>query len=82
VEEDNWIEHNLMAFVHVIGSPSSGPLQEGTTSVEVAVRGHMLLLMGLPSQPAGPAAAGTAALAPWPCRHAAQLHIPLLPACK
>ncbi len=35
VEEDCWIEHNLMAYVHVIGSPASGALQEGTTAYEV-----------------------------------------------
>lgn len=35
VEEHNWIEKNLAAFVHVVGCPAGGPGQEGQTFVEV-----------------------------------------------
>ncbi|KAG1679774.1 hypothetical protein FOA52_012685 [Chlamydomonas sp. UWO 241] len=34
VEEHNRFEHNLAAFVHVIGSPAGGPSQDGTTHVQ------------------------------------------------
>ncbi|KAG1681196.1 hypothetical protein FOA52_015639 [Chlamydomonas sp. UWO 241] len=34
VEEHNRFEHNLAAFVHVIGSPAGGPSQDGTTHAQ------------------------------------------------
>ncbi|KAG1656076.1 hypothetical protein FOA52_005738 [Chlamydomonas sp. UWO 241] len=34
VEEYNRFEHNLAAFVHVIGNPAGGPSQSGTTHVQ------------------------------------------------
>jgi hypothetical protein len=37
VEEDNWLEHNLAAFVHVIGTPSSGILQAGSLHIQARV---------------------------------------------
>lgn len=35
VEEHNWFESNLAAYVHVIGAPASGALQEGSMSYQV-----------------------------------------------
>ncbi|KAG1661973.1 hypothetical protein FOA52_007145 [Chlamydomonas sp. UWO 241] len=34
VEEHNRFEHNLAAFVHVIGKPAGGPSQDGTTHAQ------------------------------------------------
>eukprot|EP00798_Chlamydomonas_sp_ICE-L_P010644 gene10644-12323_t len=34
VEENNWFEHNLAAFIHVIGKPSGGNSQSGSLTVE------------------------------------------------
>ena len=35
VEERNVLDHNLAAFVHVVGTPSAGPTQIGSLSVQV-----------------------------------------------
>ena len=40
VEEYNWLEHNLAAFVHVIGNPAGGPSQTGTTHYQAPNLAH------------------------------------------
>lgn len=35
VEEGNWLQHNLGAFVHVIGKPAGGVTQSGELFVQV-----------------------------------------------
>ena len=37
VEENNWLEGNLAAYVHPIGQPASGWSQQGSTHVQVGV---------------------------------------------
>lgn len=35
VEENNWLEGNLAAYVHPIGTPASGWNQQGSTHIQV-----------------------------------------------
>lgn len=39
VEEHNWLQHNLGAFVHTIGNPAGGVTQSGELFVEVGLGG-------------------------------------------